>query len=162
MVNEFLASVSYDQVYLVVPNEEGLANRSRYGIDYPYIFPERKEIFDKIPTIAISSFQDIDGSPYPARSSGPIYQLSNNTSLIRANHSIKFGVRFERAGQNDFDQINVSGVPGGTNNPNCPITRIGTTRTRIQEAARSARSPARRTTTATSSSACAIRSEKGG
>ena len=27
-------------------------------------------------------------------------------------------IAFERAGQNDFDQINVSGVPGGTNNQN--------------------------------------------
>ena len=34
------------------------------------------------------------------------------------NHTIKFGGFFERAGQNDFDQINVSGVPGGTNNQN--------------------------------------------
>ncbi len=118
VVNEFLASVSYDQVFLEVPNEDGLANRSRYGIDYPYIFPERKEIFDKIPTIDITAFQRLDGGPYPAKSSGPIYQLSNNTTLIRGNHSIKFGVRFERAGQNDFDQINVTGVPGGTNNQN--------------------------------------------
>ena len=34
------------------------------------------------------------------------------------NHTLKFGVRWERAGQNDFDQINVAGVPGGTNNQN--------------------------------------------
>ncbi len=117
-VNEFLASVSYDRVYLTVPNEEGLANRSRYGIDYPYIFPERKEIYDKIPTIDITNFQRVDGGPYPAKSSGPIYQLSNNTTRIMGNHTFKFGVRYERAGQNDFDQINVSGVPGGTNNQN--------------------------------------------
>jgi hypothetical protein len=34
------------------------------------------------------------------------------------NHTFKFGALFERSGQNDFDQINVSGVPGGTNNQN--------------------------------------------
>jgi hypothetical protein len=117
-VNEFLASVSYDQVYLVVPNKEGKANRSRYGIDYPYIFPERKEIFDKIPTIDISNFQRLDGGPYPSKSSGPIYQLSDNMTKIMGSHTLKFGARYERAGQNDFDQINVSGVPGGTNNQN--------------------------------------------
>lgn len=55
-VNEALFSASYDRVYLVVPNTEGRANRSRYGIDYPYIFPDRKEIFDKIPTIDINNF----------------------------------------------------------------------------------------------------------
>ncbi|MCY4189105.1 MAG: TonB-dependent receptor, partial [Bryobacterales bacterium] len=60
----------------------------------------------------------VDGGPYPAFSSGPIYQISNNLTKIVGNHSIKFGGRFERAGQNDFDQINVAGVPGGTNNQN--------------------------------------------
>ena len=117
-VNEALFSASYDRVYLVVPNTEGRANRSRYGIDYPYIFPDRKEIFDKIPTIDINNFQRIDGGPYPASSSGPIWQVSNTTSKITGNHTLKFGVRWERAGQNDFDQINVAGVPGGTNNQN--------------------------------------------
>ncbi len=117
-VNEALFSASYDRVFLVVPNEQGLANRSRYGIDYPYIFPERKEISDKIPTININNFQRIDGGPYPAFSSGPIWQMSNSTSKIWGNHTVKFGVRWERAGQNDFDQINVTGVPGGTNNQN--------------------------------------------
>ncbi len=117
-VNEALFSASYDRVFLVVPNEQGLANRSRYGIDYPYIFPDRKEIFDKIPTIDINNFQRIDGGPYPAFSSGPIWQIANSTSKIWGNHTLKFGVRWERAGQNDFDQINVTGVPGGTNNQN--------------------------------------------
>ncbi|MEZ5394201.1 MAG: TonB-dependent receptor [Bryobacterales bacterium] len=112
-----MASVSYDRVYLEVPITDRL-KRSTYGIDYPYIFPERKEIFDKIPTIDISNFQQIDGGPYPSSSSGPIYQLSNNVTHIFGNHTLKFGGRYERAGQNDFDQINVSGVPGGTNNQN--------------------------------------------
>ncbi len=117
-VNEALFSASYDRVFLVVPNEQGLANRSRYGIDYPYVFPDRKEITDKIPTIDINNFQRIDGGPYPASSSGPIWQIANSTSKIWGNHTLKFGARWERAGQNDFDQINVSGVPGGTNNQN--------------------------------------------
>ena len=116
-INEFLASVSYDRVYLEVPVTPRL-DRNTYGIDYPYIFPERKEIGIKIPTINIANFQGIDGGPYPASSSGPIYQASNNVTHIFGNHTLKFGVRFERAGQNDFDQINVSGVPGGTNNQN--------------------------------------------
>lgn len=118
IVNEFLFSASYDRVFLVVPNAEGNANRSRYGIDYPYIFPERKEIFDKIPTINISNFRTIDGGPYPSKSSGPIWQIADTFTKIKGNHTFKFGGRWERAGQNDFDQINVTGVPGGTNNQN--------------------------------------------
>jgi hypothetical protein len=118
MINEFSISASVDRVYIGVETQRGVHRRSAYGINYPYIFPERKEIFDKIPTISINQFNDVDGGPYPAQSAGPIYVISNNLTKIMGSHTLKFGAVFERAGQNDFDQINVSGVPGGTNNQN--------------------------------------------
>lgn len=117
-VNEFTATASVDRVFIGIFRPGGRFERSRYGIDYPYIFPERKEIFDKIPTIQMPNFGTLDGGPYPAQSSGPIYTFANNTTKISGNHTIKFGAYFERLGQNDFDQINVTGVPGGTNNQN--------------------------------------------
>jgi hypothetical protein len=117
-INEFLVAASVDRVKIFVDTSTGAYRRQQYGINYPYIFPERKEIFDKIPTIVIQDFGDVDGGPYPASSAGPIYQISNNTTKIIGTHQIKFGVAFERSGQNDFDQINVAGVPGGTNNQN--------------------------------------------
>src|SRR5262245_36778991 len=117
-ISETLIAGSRDQVYIYVDTEGDRYKRSNYGINYPYIFPE-KEIFDKIPTVAgIDQFATLDGGPYPSQSTGPIYQFSNNWTNIRGNHTIKFGGYFERAGQNDFDQINVSGTPGGTNNQN--------------------------------------------
>ncbi len=118
MINEFLASASVDRVYIGVDREGERYLRSRPGITYPYIFPEKKEIYDKVPTIVIPNVGTVDGGPYPSSSTGPIYQLSNNFTKIHSNHTFKFGVLFERSGQNDFDQINVSGVPGGTNNQN--------------------------------------------
>ncbi|MGH9629830.1 MAG: carboxypeptidase regulatory-like domain-containing protein, partial [Bryobacteraceae bacterium] len=117
-INEFVVTASVDRVYINIDREGGRYERSRYGINYPYIFPERKEIFDKIPTIAISNFTQLDGGPYPSSSTGPIYTISNSTTKILNNHTLKWGVFFERSGQNDFDQINVTGVPGGTNNQN--------------------------------------------
>lgn len=117
-VNEFLVTGSVDRVFIGVDRTGERFARSRYGINYPYIFPERKEIFDKIPTINVSNFATLDGGPYPAFSSGPIYTVSNNTTRVVGNHTVKFGAYFERLGQNDFDQINVTGVPGGTNNQN--------------------------------------------
>jgi hypothetical protein len=117
-ISEFLGTASVDRVKIYVDTRGERYRRSNYGINYPYLFPERKEIFDKIPTIVIDQFTDLDGGPYPASSSGPIYVLSNNLTKISGNHTFKFGALFERAGQNDFDQINVSGVPGGTNNQN--------------------------------------------
>lgn len=115
LVNEFLATASADHVTItVIP---GHYQRSTYGINYPYIF-QQKEIFDKIPTTEIANFATIDGGPYPSKSAGPIYDLSDNITKIIGGHSIKFGGLWEYSGENDFDQINVAGVPGGTNNQN--------------------------------------------
>src|SRR5690606_373804 len=117
-VNEFLVSASVDRVRIAIDKTGERYLRSRPGINYPYIFPENKEIYDKVPTIVIPNVGQIDGGPYPSSSAGPIYQLSDNFTKIQGNHTFKFGALFERSGQNDFDQINVSGVPGGTNNQN--------------------------------------------
>jgi hypothetical protein len=118
MINEFLATASVDRVRIGIDRTGERYLRSRSGINYPYIFPERKEIADKVPTIVIPSVGTIDGGPYPASSAGPIYTISNNFTKILNNHTFKMGILWERSGQNDFDQINVSGVPGGTNNQN--------------------------------------------
>jgi hypothetical protein len=117
VINEALFSASADRVKIMVQTEGDRYKRSVYGISYPYLFPQ-KEIFDKVPTIEIQNFGTIDGGPYPSASSGPIWQFSDNVTWIRNTHTFKFGGYWERAGQNDFDQINVSGVPGGTNNQN--------------------------------------------
>ncbi|MGE0102716.1 MAG: carboxypeptidase regulatory-like domain-containing protein [Blastocatellales bacterium] len=118
-ISETLVAGSRDQVFIFVDTSGNKFQRSQYGINYPYIFNDPKEIQDKVPTIdGVDQFVSVDGGPYPASSTGPIYQISNNWTNIRGNHTIKFGGYFERAGQNDFDQINVAGTPGGTNNQN--------------------------------------------
>ncbi|MEK7404675.1 MAG: carboxypeptidase regulatory-like domain-containing protein [Acidobacteriota bacterium] len=118
LINELLVTGSNARVYSDVDTSEGLYQRSRYGINYPYLFPERKEIPDKIPTIDIANFVTVDGGPYPSKSTGPIYMVSNHLTKVWSNHTIKAGFLWEKSGQNDFDQINTQGVPGGTNNQN--------------------------------------------
>lgn len=117
-VNEVLVTASLDRVRIDVLRVGGRYSRTQYGIDYPYIFPDRKEIADKIPTINISNFGTIDGSPYPSKSAGPIYVFSDSFTKVHGTHTVKFGASYEYSGENDFDQINVQGVPGGTNNQN--------------------------------------------
>lgn len=117
MINEATITGSNDRVTIAV-QRTGRYQRSVNNINYPYLFSEPKEINDKIPTVVIPNIGQIDGGPYPASSSGPIYTFSDNLTKIVGNHTFKFGALFERSGQNDFDQINVSGVPGGTNNQN--------------------------------------------
>jgi len=119
LINEFTFSAAND-VVRIGNLESSNYQRSRSGINYPYLFPGTKDVEDKIPTVAITSFSTLDGGPYPAASSGPMYTWNNSTTWIPTpKHTIKFGVVFERAEQNNLDQIVVSStVPGGTNNQN--------------------------------------------
>ena len=103
-------------VHQRVPGTDAF-KRSKYGINYPYIFPANKEIPDKIPTITIDNFTEIDGGPYPSSSRGPIY-TSTTTTYLKGRHTFKAGVTFEYSGEDDFDQINVQPIPGSTNNQN--------------------------------------------
>ena len=117
-VNEFLATASVNRVRIDVDRSDNRFSRDTYGITYPYVFPANKEIADKIPTLNIANFGTIDGSPYPSKSAGPIYVFSDSLTKVLGSHTLKAGVSYEYSGQNDFDQINVQGVPGGTNNQN--------------------------------------------
>jgi hypothetical protein len=118
MFNEFSFTHSLDEVFINVWRGTDLFQRSKYGINYPYIFPANKEIPDKIPTITISNFTEIDGGPYPASSRGPIYTFNNALTYLKGRHTLKAGVIVEYSGQDDFDQINVQPIPGTTNNQN--------------------------------------------
>ena len=117
LINDFTYAYSRDDVFINVFTESGLHQRSRTGINYPYIFPG-KEIEDKIPTVNIDNMTGFDGGPYPAFSAGPIHTWSNTTTWVKGRHTFKGGVFIEYSGEDDFDQINVSAIPGGTNNQN--------------------------------------------
>ena len=116
LLMETLLSASRDQVFIRMTDTPAF-NRTTYGINYPYIFGG-KDRPNKLPAISLPGFSDYSGSPYPSNSTGPIYTANTNVTKIVNNHTIKFGFTFERAGQNDYDQINVQGVPGGTDNQN--------------------------------------------
>lgn len=119
-VNEAYASVSIDHVKIGIDLSSGRYDRTKYGINYPFLYPgSDKEIPNKIPTISIANFGTLDGGPYPSHSGGVIWDFSDNLTKIVGSHTFKFGFLFERESQNDFDQINVSSTtPGATNNQN--------------------------------------------
>jgi hypothetical protein len=120
MVNEVLVSASWDKVDEAI---HGKYERSRYGITYPYLFPDQKHLYDKVPTIDISNFTSISAQyPNVPASAGTIYNFSDNISKNVGHHLLKFGVMLERTGENDAEQLNVTGVPGGTNNQNGRFT----------------------------------------
>ncbi len=117
LINEFSFARSLDEVFIDVFTEQGQHLRTRTGVDYPYIFPG-KEIEEKIPTVNLDTFSSINGGPYPAFSRGPITTFSNATTWVKGRHTFKAGIVVEYSGEDDFDQINVHSIPGGTNNQN--------------------------------------------
>ncbi len=118
-INEALLAGSADHVSTgLFVGPEGPYARSAYGFNYPYLFPNGKDIADKIPSTAWpnSPFLTLNGSPYPSHSAGPIEQFSDNVTHIWQQHTFKFGYYFEKSGENDDDQIVIGSTPGGTNN----------------------------------------------
>jgi hypothetical protein len=118
LINEVTYTHSLDEVFIGVKTDTGMHSRTRTGVNYPYIFPVGKEIDDKIPSVNVDNLTALDGGPYPASSAGPIHTFTNTTTMVKGRHTLKGGVVFEYSGEDDFDQINVSAVPGGTNNQN--------------------------------------------
>jgi len=116
-VNEVLLTASLDDVYIPIDTAH-FFNRTQAGLNYPYIFPDGKLIPTRIPTVNMSPFSGLSGGPYPSHSSGPIYDASDSFTWIKGAHTLKFGGLFERAGENDNDEINVQACPTCTNNQN--------------------------------------------
>lgn len=116
-VNEFLATVSLDDVYIPV-DQQHFFDRSTIGLNYPYIFPQGKLIPTRIPTVNMTNMSGLSGGPYPSHSAGPIYNLSDSFTWVKGTHTLKFGFLYEKSGENDNDEINVNACPTCTNNQN--------------------------------------------
>jgi len=124
-VNEALVTASEDIVKIPV-DTANFYNRTQACAGspvpcgfYQYIFPVSEKLLpNRIPTVNLSNFSTLSGGPYPSHSAGPIYDASDSFTWIKSNHTIKFGFVFERAGENDNDEINVQACPTCTNNQN--------------------------------------------
>ena len=118
LINEARVTVSLDDVYIPVVSSAPAFNRQTFGINYPFLLPVGKDEPNKIPTVTVPNFTNPSGGPYPSHSTGPIYTVNDNLTKVWGNHTFKVGFYFERSGENDGDQINVSTVPGGSSNQN--------------------------------------------
>jgi hypothetical protein len=120
MVNEAIASAASDHVTIGVDTSSGLYDRTKYGINYPYLFgASTKDLANKYPTIQLpGNFSLLDGTPYPSKSGGIVFDFADNLTKVWGNHTAKFGFNAEYAGENNKDQITVSNTPGSTNNQN--------------------------------------------
>ncbi len=128
LINEALVTVSLDDVYIPV-DAAHFFDRTSVGINYPYIFPQGKLIQNRIPTANIQGLNGLTGGPYPSHSTGPIYTFTDSITWVKGKHTLKAGFYWERSGENDNDEINVSACPTCTNNQNGQFTFSDTTRT---------------------------------
>ncbi|HEY3740313.1 MAG TPA: carboxypeptidase-like regulatory domain-containing protein [Bryobacteraceae bacterium] len=122
LLNEARGTVSLDDVYIPVITSAPGFNRQTLGVTYPYIFPAGKDLPNKVPSLNVPNMYSFSAGPYPSHSTGPIYTFTDTVTKIWGNHTFKAGFYFERSGENDGDQINVSSVPGGSNNQNGTFT----------------------------------------
>src|SRR5216684_2977368 len=125
MVNEVLVTASEDVVLIPVDTANFFDRTNACAqstvpcsLTYPYIFPQGKLIPNRIPTVNLANFSGLSGGPYPSHSSGPIYDISDSLTWIKGNHTLKFGLLWERSGENDNDEINVQACSTCTNNQN--------------------------------------------
>ena len=120
MVNDAFASGAADHVTIGIDTSSGLYDRTKYGINYPYLYGAASKVVpNKIPTLQISNFGTLDGGPYPSRSGGIVYDIGDTLTKVWGNHTVKFGGLWEYAGENNYDQISVDNTrPGTTNNQN--------------------------------------------
>ena len=120
LVNDAYASGAADHVDINIDTSSGLYDRTKYGIDYPYLFGSATKVIpNKIPTIQIANFGTLDGGPYPSRSGGIVYDFGDGLTKVWGNHTLKVGFQWEYAGENNYDQISVDNTrPGTTNNQN--------------------------------------------
>ena len=120
MVNEAVTSAASDHVTIGVDTSSGLYDRTKYGVNYPYLFSAAtKTLPNKYPTVQLGGrFTLLDGTPYPSRSGGIVFSYGDTLLKVWGNHTAKVGASAEYSGENNFDQITVSNTPGSTNNQN--------------------------------------------
>ncbi|HEY2038341.1 MAG TPA: hypothetical protein VGG95_01670, partial [Edaphobacter sp.] len=120
-MNEVLVTVAHGADRLSIDTSSGLYDRTKYGVNYPFLFPEGKDLPNKIPTVQFdeSAITTMDGSAYPSHSQGAVFDYADTFTRIFGNHTLRAGALYERAQYNDDDQISFSNsVPGQTNNQN--------------------------------------------
>jgi hypothetical protein len=122
MTNEVLFAASHDAARLSIDTSNGEYDRTKYGINFPYLFPQGKDLPNKIPTVAFdttTSITTLDGSTYPSHSQGELFDFADTFTRIIGNHIFRAGGLYERSGENDDDQIAfANSTPGQTNNQN--------------------------------------------
>ena len=120
MVNDAFVSGAADHVDINIDTSSGLYDRTKYGINYPYLYGSASKVIpNKIPTIQLANFGTLDGGPYPSRSGGIVYDVGDTITKVWGAHTLKFGGLWEYAGENNYDQISVDNTrPGTTNNQN--------------------------------------------
>jgi hypothetical protein len=120
VVNDVFVSGAADHVDINIDTSSGLYDRTKYGINYPYLYGSASKVVpNKIPTIQLQNFGTLDGGPYPSRSGGIVYDVGDTITKVWGQHTIKLGFIWEYAGENNYDQISVDNTrPGTTNNQN--------------------------------------------
>jgi Carboxypeptidase regulatory-like domain len=118
LLNDLTVTGNRDIVHTNMSGGPGL-DRTALGIDFPYIYGDSsKDLPNKIPSVTIAGYSEINGEPYPSHSAGHIYTIQDVLTKIAGNHTIKTGFWWEHDGENDDDQVRVYAGGGVSDNMN--------------------------------------------
>lgn len=109
MINAFSWGGTEDENFIYT-DSPGLL-RSSYGITFPYYFNTPKNQITKIPSFSVAQYGSISaGASYPSFSTGPIFKVQDDLTKVAGSHTFKTGIYYERAEQNDGDNVLVGGA----------------------------------------------------
>ena len=93
-------------------------NRQQFGINYPYLLPKERICPTRFRPSTVPQFLQPGRRPVSVALHRPdLHRVRQRDKGVGQSHH-QGGFYFEHSGENDGDQINVSTVPGGSNNQN--------------------------------------------
>jgi hypothetical protein len=118
LLNDLTLTANRDIVHKNMSGGPGL-DRTALGIDFPYIYGDSsKDLPNKIPSVTVAGYSEINGEPYPSHSAGHIYTIQDVLTKIAGNNTIKTGFWWEHDGENDDDQVRIYAGGGVSDNMN--------------------------------------------
>ena len=107
LVNEALISWQRNDQAVSYQDDSQIA-RSTYGINFTEIFAENR--LNKIPEFSVQGYSTLSGNGLPYTIDARNWELRDNLSWIRGEHTFKFGMLYANSNKNENTRVRDGGV----------------------------------------------------
>ena len=88
--------------------DDSLIARSTYGLNFTEIFPENR--LNKIPEFSVQGFSTLSGNGLPYTIAGRNWEVRDNMTWVRNDHSLKFGLLYANTYKNENTRVRDGGT----------------------------------------------------